>query len=82
MQRAKINKMNFFSKVISDILQHEKVHHGIDWEAAAKGDEKEIDVAMKKAHERLNEIRKKMGDTEVEKAKSMGLLDSNGMWQT
>ena len=73
--------MNLFLKVISDILQHEKLHHEIDWEAAAKGGEKEIGIAMKKSHERLNEIRKKMGSNEVERAKSMGLLDSNGMWQ-
>ena len=64
--------------MIADIIKHEKTHHGIDWEAAAKGGEKEMAAVMKKSHERFQEIRKKMSAKEVERAKSMGLLDSNG----
>ena len=67
--------------MISDILQHEKSHYGIDWEAVANGNEKETSGAVSKAHERLHEIRKKMSDKEVEGAKAMGLLTSNGVQQ-
>ena len=62
-------------------MQHEKSHHGIDWEAIAKGSEKELNDAVSKAQERLHEIRRKMSDKEVEGAKSMGLLTSNGVQQ-
>ena len=34
--------------------------------------------AMKKAHSKLQDIRKKMNNAEVDRAKKMGLLDSKG----
>ena len=64
--------------MIADIIKHEKTHHGIDWEAAAKGGKTEMEAAMKKAHSRMNDIRNDMSAKEVDRAKSMGLLDSKG----
>ena len=64
--------------MIADIIAHEKIHYGIDWEAAAKGGPEKMKEAMEKAHQRLDSIRSKMSDKEVERAKQMGLLGNTG----
>ena len=68
----------FSIKVIADIIKHEKTHNGIDWEAAAKEGTAAMKEAMKKAHSKLQDIRKKMSNAEVDRAKKMGLLDTKG----
>lgn len=64
--------------MIADIIKHEKTHNGIDWEAAAKEGTAAMKEAMKKAHSKLQDIRTKMTNAEVDRAKKMGLLDSKG----
>lgn len=66
-------------EVIEDIINHEKEHSGIDWKKAAEGSKEEKEEALKKAHENLKELRNAMSDGDVNVAKSMGLLDENGM---
>ena len=66
-------------EVIEDIINHEKEHSGIDWKKVAEGSKEEKEEALKKAHENLKGLRDAMSDGEVNMAKTMGLLDENGM---
>ena len=74
-----VTKGKTSDQVISDIIDHENLHHGIDWRAAAKGGSRALQQATEKAHSRLKKIRKMMAPHEVHKAKAMGLLDANGV---
>ena len=73
-----VTKGKTTEQVMSDILDHEHMHHGIDWRAATKEGPRAMRHAMKKAHERLHKIRKAMNPREVESAKALGLLNANG----
>ena len=73
-----VTKGKTTDQVMSDILDHEHMHHGIDWRAATKEGTRAMRHAMKKAHERLHKIRKAMNSREVESAKALGLLNASG----
>ena len=66
------------NQLIDDILKHEREQHGIDWLDAAKEGDRAVHNAIYKAHNRLRKIAKQMTANEIERAKEMDLLNSNG----
>ena len=65
-------------QIIEDILEHENEKTGIDWKAAAAGDEKEWKEATEKAQSYLNHLKSKLTHDETERAKQMGILKADG----
>ena len=63
---------------INDIMEHERIHHGIDWKRARDGGENEIMNALHKTYSHLHIMKSKLSKKEVENTKSSGLLDEDG----